>query len=112
MTNAEIIKNVSVAAGLFTEAEAAALIMATGSLPVHTFQEWKRLGYSVKKGEHAAITTNLWKYTTKPSKANREAAEGMTEAEQDAAFGHYYMAAAYLFTVAQVHKIGATSPQQ
>ncbi len=32
----------------------------------HTFQEWKRLGYSVKKGQHATLVCNLWKYTDKP----------------------------------------------
>lgn len=29
----------------------------------HTFAEWKRMGYSVKKGQHAALVCNLWKYT-------------------------------------------------
>lgn len=27
-----------------------------------TFQEWKKAGYTVKKGEKALIKTNLWKY--------------------------------------------------
>ena len=40
----------------------------------HTFAEWKRMGYSVKKGQHAALTCQLWKYTDKPGKAAREAA--------------------------------------
>ena len=40
----------------------------------HTFAEWKRMGYSVKKGQHAALVCNLWKYTDKPGKATREAA--------------------------------------
>lgn len=35
----------------------------------HTFAEWKRMGYSVKKGQHAALTCQLWKYTDKPGKA-------------------------------------------
>ena len=35
----------------------------------HTFAEWKRMGYSVKKGQHAALVCNLWKYTDKPGKA-------------------------------------------
>ena len=41
----------------------------------HTFAEWKRMGYSVKKGQHAALVCNLWKYTDKPGKAAKEAAE-------------------------------------
>ena len=40
----------------------------------HTFAEWKRMGYSVKKGAKSAITCQLWKYTDKPGKAAREAA--------------------------------------
>ena len=40
----------------------------------HTFAEWKRMGYSVKKGQHAALTCQIWKYTDKPGKAAREAA--------------------------------------
>ena len=40
----------------------------------HTFAEWKRMGYSVKKGQHAALVCNLWKYTDKPGKAAKEAA--------------------------------------
>lgn len=39
----------------------------------HTFAEWKRMGYSVKKGAKSAITCQLWKYTDKPGKAAREA---------------------------------------
>ena len=34
-----------------------------GDLPFHTFQDWKSRGYSVKKGEHALFTADLWKYT-------------------------------------------------
>ena len=45
----------------------------------HTFAEWKRMGYSVKKGQHAALVCNLWKYTDKPGKAAKEAAAGLAE---------------------------------
>ena len=45
----------------------------------HTFAEWKRMGYSVKKGQHAALTCQLWKYTDKPGTAAREAAEELAE---------------------------------
>ena len=45
----------------------------------HTFAEWKRMGYSVKKGQHAALVCNLWKYTDKPGKAAKEAAAELAE---------------------------------
>lgn len=70
----------------------------------HTFQEWKRLGYSVRKGQHAVLVCNLWKYTDRPGKAAREAA---AEAGEDApeADPHFYMAKSHLFSRLQVEKI-------
>lgn len=69
----------------------------------HTFAEWKRMGYSVKKGQHAAITCQLWKYTDKPGKAAREAAAaaGQDAPESDP---HFYLAKAHLFHALQVEK--------
>ena len=32
---------------------------------IHTFQAWKSLGYSVKKGEKAIAKFPIWKYTSK-----------------------------------------------
>lgn len=49
----------------------------------HTFAEWKRMGYSVKKGAKSAITCQLWKYTDKPGKAVREAAEAAAKLTAD-----------------------------
>ena len=69
----------------------------------HTFAEWKRMGYSVKKGQHAALVVNLWKYTDKPGKAAKEAAAqaGQDEPETDP---HFYMARSHLFNRLQVEK--------
>lgn len=69
----------------------------------HTFSEWKRMGYSVKKGQHAALVVNLWKYTDKPGKAAKEAA---AQAGQDApeTDPHFYMARSHLFNRLQVEK--------
>ena len=69
----------------------------------HTFAEWKRMGYSVKKGEHAALTCNLWKYTDKPGKAAREAAAAAGE-DAPESDPHFYMAKAHLFSAFQVQK--------
>lgn len=33
--------------------------------PIHTFNGWKQLGYSVKKGEKSKIKFSIWKHTTK-----------------------------------------------
>lgn len=38
---------------------------------IHTFAAWKKLGYSVKKGEHSRIKFPIWKYSEK-AKADEE----------------------------------------
>ena len=103
MSNEEIITKSAISAGIFSEEEAAAYIMNGLRLPIHTFAEWKRMGYSVKKGQHAALTCQLWKYTDKPGKAAREAAEadGKDAPETDP---HFYMTKAHLFHALQVEK--------
>ena len=102
MTNNEIIfENVRAS---FTPAQLAELVNATYTADqFHTFAEWKRMGYSVKKGAKSAITCQLWKYTDKPGKAVREAAEaaGKDAPETDP---HFYMAKAHLFHALQVEK--------
>lgn len=32
---------------------------------IHTFSAWKKLGYSIKKGEKAVAKFHIWKYTEK-----------------------------------------------
>ena len=111
MTNNEIIINQAIAHGIYTKAEAQAIVAAKGCLPIHTFAEWKKAGYSVKRGEHAAITCDLWKYTDRPGKATKaaraEAAKaGQNGPDADAPDPHYYMAKAHLFTREQVKPAG------
>ena len=111
MTNNEIIINQAIAHGIYTKAEAQAIVAAKGCLPIHTFAEWKKAGYSVKRGEHAAITCDLWKYTERPGKAAKaaraEAAKaGQNGPDADAPDPHYYMAKARLFTLDQVKPAG------
>ena len=47
MTNAEIIANACKLQGITEE--------------VHTFARWKKMGYQVRKGEHAILKTTIWK---------------------------------------------------
>lgn len=58
-----------------------------------TFQEWKKRGYSVIKGEKAFISTSLWKPVVKKDKET-----GKTERIM-------IMTKASLFTAEQVKKI-------
>lgn len=70
----------------------------------HTFQEWKRTGYSVKYGEKAAISCELWKHTDKDAKQPAPDADELTKAAFEQDKGHYYLAKAYLFHRGQVEK--------
>ena len=78
MTNNEIIYSAAIDAGIYTQEQADAILASGHFLPLHTFQEWKARGYSVKKGEKAVLHVDLWKFTNKPPKAAREhaAADG------------------------------------
>ena len=108
MTNSEIIYREAIAAQLYTPEEAAAIFAERGQLPLHTFQEWKARGFSVKKGEHAALVCQLWKWTNKPTKAMQEAAAdalSSASAEEEQCEGHYYRAKAHLFSAAQVRRM-------
>lgn len=76
----------------------AEIILAASEL--HTFDYWKKEGKSVKLHEKALIECYLWKYTTKPSKAQREAAEA--EGKEAAPDPHYYPTKSHLFSCLQV----------
>ena len=43
---------------------------------IHTFQRWKALGYSVKKGEHAIAKFPVWKPSTKKDDDGEETTTG------------------------------------
>lgn len=63
---------------------------------IHTFQKWKSLGYSVKRGEKCIIKLSIWKHTTKQiTLENGETAEDSRMFMKQAAF----------FSTSQVEKI-------
>ena len=43
---------------------------------IHTFQRWKAMGYSVKKGEHAIAKFPIWKMGTKKDEDGEEVITG------------------------------------
>ena len=67
---------------------------------LHTFAMWKKLGYVVKKGEHALVETRLWKLKTKKTKIMEEDEE-ITESDDK----RFFLAKAFLFGESQVEKI-------
>lgn len=96
MTNNEIITRAAQAAGL------------AGTI-LHTFAEWKRLGYSVNKGEHAAMSCIIWRAKTgKP--AQQADAQQLQELAPDAdgeVISGYYKHLAHFFAVSQVRRTDA-----
>lgn len=78
MCNAEIIHNAQAMAGIMEEC--------------HTYARWKSMGYQVKRGEHAAFSTSIWKYTKKKNEQGEEES-------------HMFMKKSHFFSRSQVEKI-------
>lgn len=74
------------------------IILAAQQL--HTIVKWNSLKKRIRTGEKSLITCYLWKYTTKPSKEQREAAEA--EGKEAAPAPHYYPTKSHLFSCLQV----------
>lgn len=74
------------------------IILAAQQL--HTIAKWNSLKKRIRTGEKSLITCYLWKYTTKPSKEQREAAEA--EGKEAAPAPHYYPTKSHLFSCLQV----------
>lgn len=81
MCNAEIIHSECILRGITEE--------------IHTFQKWKSLGFSVRKGEKSTIRIPIWKYP--PAKVNRETGEEIQ--------GQAFIKTAAFFTFSQVEPI-------
>lgn len=121
MTNAAIILNESIrlmeegklnGSGRFAEIEDAEGNLITVELPedIHTFNGWKALGYSVKKGEKSSIKFPIWKHTRKMLNTNTGNAEldaMNAKINADGGETNMFMKTAAWFTFAQVEPIKA-----
>lgn len=65
---------------------------------IRTFDEWKRLGFIVQKGQHAVAKFQIWM----PKKGERKAEDEGEEKEEQAGF---YKKLAFFFTADQVKAI-------
>lgn len=120
MTNAQIIMNESIrlmndgilkGSGQYAEIETADGTM-TIELPevIHTFNGWKELGYSVKKGEHSTIKFPIWKHTTKmlnTDTGNAELDKANSLINEQGGQTNMFMKTSAWFTAAQVEPIKA-----
>lgn len=91
MTNEMIIAEAVVANGLMTKEQVQDYLESGNSLPIHTYGEWKRLGYQVKKGEKAVMQVALWKRTKK-------------ENEDGTIDTNMFLQTAYMFSFEQVEE--------
>ena len=82
MTNLEIITAAKLMNGITEEA--------------HTFAHWRALGFSVRKGEHAAFSATIWKY------AKGKRAQQVEDETGELQPGKMFMKNAYFFTASQV----------
>lgn len=102
MTNFQIITDAAIQAGIFTEEQAAAILSTGRRLPLHTFAEWKKLGYIVKKGEKSKLAVEIWMKSNK--KQTAETKDG-DEIEIDTS--RFYKKLSHFFTFEQVEKLTA-----
>lgn len=108
MTNEEIIYREAIAHNIMTREAADAALQSGLEIPLHTYAAWKSRGYQVRKGEKAAVKTSLWKRSKGKKKArDAEQDHQQDSAENPEASGHFFLAAAFLFTAAQVEEIAA-----
>lgn len=89
MTNMEIIEASKIASGIPVDT----LLL--------TFNEWKRNGFMVKKGEHARLTVRIWK----PKTYKAETKDGEEIEQTDSS--RFYLAKAFLFDRSQVEAMEA-----
>ncbi len=100
MTNMQIIVNSAVEHGLYSEAEVEELFVAMGCLPLFTFAEWKKRGYSVKKGEKAKMMCYIWKMKREKTTVHQKSGDDVEVDEKN-----FYKVKAYFFMPDQVEKI-------
>lgn len=65
--------------------------------PLHTFNEWKKLGYVVRRGQKARAYIQIWKY-----KEPKEVEEGKVLTEEEK---HFFMKNAAFFAFDQLEPL-------
>lgn len=67
---------------------------------IHTFQEWKRLGYAVRRGQKAVAFIQIWKYKEPKKADDTTGTVAMTIEERS-----FFMKNAAFFTAEQVEPL-------
>jgi len=118
--NRNLIMQAGIEAGIFTAADLTDFLFSGRMPEYHTFNEWKRHGYIVKKGSKAAFSCRIWDYkTSKAGTYTKEEADMMnamminadgSEVKEGDAKTHsqFYKFSAYFFGADQVEKLNYT----
>ena len=96
MTNQQIIANLALEEGIYTESQIVAFIESGIEIPLHTFMGWSDRGFKVNKGA-TGIETRLWKKKNEPTEDILSSEETSTE--------NFYLCKSYLFRLDQVESI-------
>ena len=97
MTNQEIVAHEAIVNKIYTQEQIESMALTMQDFGLHTYGEWRKAGYQVRKGEKARIKTYLWKKTNKKT-VNKETGKEEKESK-------FYLCKTYLFTREQVDKI-------
>ena len=121
--NSSIILSAGIQAGVIPPA-ALLEYFTTGRMPaVHTFDVWKKAGYSVKKGAVHAFEARIWKYTEKKNGTyteeeaaainsimiNADGSDMVQTGDEKTSHG-FIKKLAYFFTAEQVEKTPEPAP--
>lgn len=100
MTNEQIITNVALASGTYTESEIESFIESGMEIPLHTFKGWSDRGYKIKKGA-TGIETRLWK---KKKETKKETTDD-TDSSSEISSNSFYLCKSFLFSFDQVEPL-------
>lgn len=106
MNNEQLIVNIAMEAGLYTEDEIENFLKTYGEIPLHSLQGWKQRSpagyeYRVKKGEHG-IETRLWK-KRKRKLLDENSDENISKSEVTSR--DFYLAKTFLFDESQIELV-------
>lgn len=91
---------------------------------IHTYQEWKKAGFQVQKGQKAIAKFTIWMYTDKKKNLSQEEADSINamvinadgskahEGDEVRTNGHYYMKQAAFFKASQVAPIETKADEE
>ena len=71
---------------------------------IHTFQAWKQLGYSVKKGQKSVAAIQIWKCSEKKAELTAKSAETGEDVTVSANEKKMFRKTAFFFSASQVER--------